>query len=362
MTFSRYPGPVTTFPNTAPSTSARPMTALSVVIPVYNEETWIRRAVAAVLEAGDRAGLPLDVVVVDDGSTDQTAEVIDELAQDRRVRRVSQPNSGRMAARLTGAREAHHPWMLLLDARVIMGRDSLVRIAHESETYPEAQVWCGHVEVETRGNPAAAFWSGLTKIGWRAYMSNPRVVSFGAEEFDRFPKGTGALLIERDYFIDLAGSFESLYDVQHLASDDTRLLRRVAAERRIWLSPAFSFDYHGKSGVGGLRRQAFFRGTTFVDSYLGQSTVLSIALVGATVSGFALATTAILKPAIGLPALALAWAAVPAAVAASGGTRREVGAAIAMTPPFVALFGAGVLRGYALAARAALRSRAGRTA
>ena len=346
--------------NSAPT--ARPvLTRLSVVIPVYNEEAWVGRSISALLEAGDRAGLPLDVVVVDDGSTDRTAQVVDELSHDPRVRRVTQPNAGRMAARLTGARAAHHPWILMLDARVIMGPESLVWLTGEAKAFPEAQVWCGHIEVETQGNPTAAFWSGLTKIGWREYMNNPRVVSFGAEEFDRFPKGTGALLIERDYFVELASSFESLYDVQHLASDDTRLLRRVAAERRIWLSPDFAFTYHGKTGVGGLRRQAFFRGTTFVDSYLGQSRTLSIALVAATVGGFALATTAVLKPAIGLPALALAWAAVPAAVAASGGRRREVAAAGVMTPAFVAMFGAGVLRGYGLAARAALRSRSGHT-
>lgn len=333
-----------------------------MVVPVYNEEDWIRRSVGALLEAADRAGLPLDVVVVDDGSTDTTPAVVDELAQDPRVRRVSQANAGRMAARLTGVRAARHPWVLMLDARVIIRPDSLVWLAREAQQLPGARVWCGHVDVETAGNPAAAFWSGLTKIGWRAYMNNPRVLSFGAEDFDRYPKGTGALVIERDYFTQLAESFDSLYDAQHLSSDDTRLLRRAADERRIWLAPEFAFIYHGKSGVGGLRRQAYFRGTTFVDSYLGQSTTLSIALVGATVGGFALATTAVLKPIVGIPAIALAWAAVPAAVAASGGSRREVAAASALTPAFVAFFGAGVLRGYALAARAALRSASGRTA
>ncbi|MFF3063300.1 glycosyltransferase family 2 protein [Oerskovia sp. NPDC057915] len=343
-----------------PSVSTFPPTALSVVIPVYNEETWIGRSLAAVLDAGDRAGLQIEAVVVNDGSTDSTAKVVQEIAMsDPRVRLVSQANAGRMAARLTGAGAAHHPWMLLLDARVIVEPDALRWLVEHAPT--EARVWCGHVEVETRGNLPAAFWDALTRIGWRTYLRSPRMVSFGADDFDLYPKGTTALLIERDYFTHLAESFESLYDVQHLASDDTRLLRRAASERRIWLSPDFSFTYHGKSGIRGFRRQAYFRGTTFVDSYLGQSRPLTIALLGATGVGFALAVTAIVKPAIGLPALALAWAAVPAAVAASGGRPRHVLAAAVMTPPFVALFGAGVLRGYGLAARAALRTRSSRT-
>lgn len=332
------------------------LTALSIVIPVYNEESWILRSVTAALAAGDRAGLVLDVVVMDDGSTDRTALLVRDLA-DPRVRVLSQDNAGRMAARLAGVSAAQQKWVLLLDARVIIGEDSLTWMKDSGSRHSEARVWCGHVEVETQGNPVAAFWSGLTKIGWRRYMTNPRVVSFGAEDFDQFPKGTGALLLERDYFLELATSFESLYDVQHLASDDTRLLRRAATERRIWLAPAFAFTYHGKTGPGGLRRQAYFRGTTFVDSYLGQSPVLGAALVGATVGGVGLLVLTATKPAIGATALAGAWALVPAAVAASGGTRQEVGAAVTMTPAFVAVFGAGVLRGYWLAARAALRSR-----
>jgi hypothetical protein len=338
------------------------LTALSVVVPVYNEEAWIRRSLTAILEAGDRAGLPLDVVVVDDGSTDSTAGAVQEIAEtEPRVRLVRQANAGRMAARLAGAGAAQNPWMLLVDARVIMEPDALRWIVQHAPAHPDARVWCGHVEVDTRGNLPAAFWDALARVGWRSYLRDPRVLSFGGEDFDRYPKGTGCLLIEREYFTHLAESFESLYDVQHLASDDTRLLRRAATERRIWLAPGFRFTYHGKSGWGGFRRQALFRGTTFVDSYLGQSTPLTIALLGATGVGFALVATTIFKPVVGLSAIALAWAAVPAAVAATGGKPRHVLAAAVMTPPFVVLFGAGVLRGYALAARAALRSRAGRT-
>lgn len=332
------------------------LTALSVVIPVYNEQTWIRQSVTALLEAADRADIEVDVVVVDDGSTDDTLAVIDEIAAGGRVRRISQTNSGRMAARVTGVAAARYPQVLLLDARVVVGSLSLRWLVDTWPAHPEASVWCGHIEVQTQDNPVAAFWSGLTRIGWHKYMSNPRLVSFGGDDFDQFPKGTGALVIERDYFLRLARSFESLYDVQSLASDDTRLLRRAAAERRIWLAPDFRFDYHGKTGTGGLRRQSYFRGTTFVDSYLGQSQVLGAALIGATVVGAALAALAVLKPVVGLPVVAVAWVTVPSAVAISGGTRREIFAAAAMTPPFVAFFGAGVLRGYALAARARLRA------
>lgn len=350
-------GVVNAFPSETPSSSGPSPLSLSVVIPVYNEEAWIGRSVTAVLDAADRADLLVEVIVVDDGSTDATPAVVDSLAADARVRRITQANAGRMAARLTGVKACTHTQMLLLDARVIIQPDSLAWIAEAHEKYPEASVWCGHVDVETRGNPTAAFWSGLTKIGWRRYISNPTLVSFGAEDFDAYPKGTTALLIDRDYFIELAESFESLYDVQNLSSDDTRLLRRAATERRIWLSPAFAFTYHGKAGIRGFRRQAYFRGTTFVDGYLGQSRALGAALIGATVGGLGLLVLTVVSPWVGIPALAAAWALVPAAVAASGGNAREIGAAAAFTPAFAALFGSGVLRGYYLAIRSSVQTR-----
>ncbi len=350
----------TPLPDLAPTTGA-PLTDLSVVIPVYDEETWIRRSVGAVLAAADRAGVRAEVVVVDDGSTDGTADVVDELASaDARVRRLSQPNAGRMAARTAGARAARNRWVLLLDSRVLVGEDSLRWMVENLPARPEATVWCGHVDVETRGNATAAFWSGLAKVGWRRYFADPRLVSFGADDFDLYPKGTTCLLLEREHFLELAASFDSLFASHQLASDDTRLLRRAAAERRIWLSPDFAFTYHGKSGVSGFRRQAYFRGTTFVDSYLGQSRLLGGLLVAATVGGAGLVALTVARPVLGAVGLGAVWALVPAAVAASGGKGAEVRAAAALTPAFVALFGAGVLRGFFLAARHALRSRGSR--
>jgi len=50
---------------------------VSVIVPVYNEE----KTVAQVLEMLSRVSLDLDVIVVDDASTDQTSEILQELRQ-----------------------------------------------------------------------------------------------------------------------------------------------------------------------------------------------------------------------------------------------------------------------------------------
>lgn len=73
-----------------------------VVIPTFNRAASVGRAVTSVL---DQSYEPLEVVVVDDGSTDDTAQVLATLA-DPRLRVLRQPNAGVAAARNAGAADA----------------------------------------------------------------------------------------------------------------------------------------------------------------------------------------------------------------------------------------------------------------
>jgi hypothetical protein len=334
---------------TAAGSALPPLDALSVVIPVYNEETWIRSCITALAASARDAGLPLDVVVVDDGSTDRTLEVLRELAAEYGIRVITQANAGRLAARSAGLAAAREEWLLLLDSRVIMDGGALPWVRRAIGEHPERTVWCGHVDVETDGNPYAAFWAGLVKIGWRRYTANPRLVSFGAEEFDAYPKGTGCLLLPRALLDEAAQGFESLFENADLASDDTRLLRQVAERTSIWLTPDFRFRYHGKQGAHGFLRQSYFRGTTFVDGYLGQPGPVRRLLLAAIGLGVVVGAAAVRRPVVALAGLTAVTAVAPAAVAQAGGSRAEVRSAALLTPVFVGTFGAGVLRGLALA-------------
>ena len=353
-----YPDRVTAEPFAGQDAPAGGLDALSVVIPVYNEETWVRRSVKALLEAADAAGLSLDVVVVDDGSTDNTPAVLDELAARAGIVVHTQPNAGRLAARAAGLALAREPWVLLLDSRVIIDRDALRWLKQQLADHPDRQVWCGHVDVDIDQNPYAAFWSGLVKIGWRRYTAKPRLVSFGTEEFDYYPKGTGCLVIRQGLLREAVGSFDSMFDNDQLSSDDTRLLRYVASKQRIWLSPDFAFRYHGKTGARGFVRQSYFRGTTFIDGYLGQPGVVRRALIAglAVVAVFGVLT--VRRPVIGAAGYAAGIVAIPSVVRLSGGSGYEVRSSAALAPAFIPVFGAGLLRGLTLAAVRALRPRA----
>ncbi|MDE7409477.1 MAG: glycosyltransferase, partial [Muribaculaceae bacterium] len=73
------------------------MAAVSVIVPVYNAEEWVRDALAS-LQAQSYADF--EAILVDDGSTDGSADICREYSEkDSRFRLIRQPNAGVSAAR-----------------------------------------------------------------------------------------------------------------------------------------------------------------------------------------------------------------------------------------------------------------------
>ncbi len=87
---------------------------LSIVIPAYNEAAAIGPTLEQVQAALTATGLESEIIVVDDGSTDGTADIV---AQFPAVRLIRHPrNKGYGAALKTGVRQAHHDTIVILDA------------------------------------------------------------------------------------------------------------------------------------------------------------------------------------------------------------------------------------------------------
>ncbi len=84
---------------------------ISVVIPTYNRERIVTRAVESVL---GQSLAPAEVLVVDDGSTDGTKEALQQFGS--AIRYIGQPNKGVSAARNLGVREAKNAWIAFLDS------------------------------------------------------------------------------------------------------------------------------------------------------------------------------------------------------------------------------------------------------
>jgi glycosyltransferase involved in cell wall biosynthesis len=92
------------------------MTELSILMPVYNEEATVERAIERVLDA-DVGTSEFELVIVDDGSTDRTGELLDARDWPERVRiHHATTNGGKGQAVRTALREAEGRYSVILDA------------------------------------------------------------------------------------------------------------------------------------------------------------------------------------------------------------------------------------------------------
>lgn len=109
---------------------------VSVAIPCYNCAPWLGAALDSLLAQtrGD-----WEAIVVDDGSTDASAEVAAEYAaRDGRIRLLRQPNGGVGSARNTGARAARGRWLVFLDADDLIHAEFIEAMAGVIEAAPDA--------------------------------------------------------------------------------------------------------------------------------------------------------------------------------------------------------------------------------
>lgn len=94
---------------------------VSIIIPIYNGEGFIRDCLQSVF---GQTFSNLQIIVVDDGSTDQTHSILEQLSQqDARLQVIRQENSGVSSARNTGLAAAKGEWVLFVDADDIVLSD-----------------------------------------------------------------------------------------------------------------------------------------------------------------------------------------------------------------------------------------------
>jgi len=120
---------------------------VSVVIPVYNCESFVGVAVESVLE---QTYQPIECIVVDDGSTDGTSLVLSGLGS--RIRYVRQARRGAGACRNAGVRMARGEFLAFLDADDVWHPTKLERQMELALRRPElGLVYCGTEIVDERG-------------------------------------------------------------------------------------------------------------------------------------------------------------------------------------------------------------------
>ncbi len=329
---------------------------LSVVIPVYNEAPHLAATIDLLVEAIDRSGFDAELVLVDDGSTDGSAQAgAAALSERLPLSVVEQPNRGRFHAVREGLRRAKGLNVLVLGARVRLRPESLAFVRERQQA--GELVWTGHVHIHTVGNLYGTFLNVLTEIAWSDYFDHPRTVSFGLEDFDRYPKGSGCFVAPRELLVEAFDDLPTRYaDVRH-ANDDAPMLRRVAASRRIHVSPSFASDYVPRATFRTFIKHSIHRGSVLLDGHGRRESRFFPYILAFYPSSAAVVIASTFRPRV-LPIAAAATSVVAGIVAASHRRSRfEVVTVVALTPVWMAALGAGLWRGLGMLAAARLRSR-----
>jgi len=138
------------------------MPTVSVIVPTYNRATWLPETVNSILE---QSHPPLEVLVIDDGSSDNTAEVC--AAFPSSVRYVRQENAGVSAARNRGMREAKGEWIAFADSDDPWEPTKLEIQLKAMEAIPHAE-WsitgCSVIDLEGRKVPGTQSWGRVFAV------------------------------------------------------------------------------------------------------------------------------------------------------------------------------------------------------
>nr|WP_232247410.1 bifunctional polysaccharide deacetylase/glycosyltransferase family 2 protein [Kitasatospora azatica] len=119
---------------------------VSVIVPAYNEVAGIEAAVRSLL-ASDH---PVEIIVVDDGSTDGTAELVESLRFPPWVRVIRQANAGKPAALNTGIAAATCELLVMVDGDTVFEPDA-VRMLVQPFADPRVGAVSGNAKVANRG-------------------------------------------------------------------------------------------------------------------------------------------------------------------------------------------------------------------
>lgn len=168
---------------------------ISVIIPLYNKVSEIELTLRSVLS---QSIPPREIIVVDDGSTDGSAEVVERLASPL-VRLIRQQNCGVSAARNRAMREATGEWVALLDGDDMWCSDYLATVAEMIERWPTCGAYGTGFSVDDGERCVEA-----------AYCQREGIVDFFAESMTRYVLIPSATTLRRDLALELGGFPEGM--------------------------------------------------------------------------------------------------------------------------------------------------------
>jgi glycosyltransferase involved in cell wall biosynthesis len=180
---------------------------ISVIIPVYNGEDFLRSTLEAVFAQDYPAH---EVIVVDDGSKDSTPEIIQSYGSRIVSRRIA--NSGPSVARNEGMKLVTGDWIAFLDADDLWFRNKLKRQAEMAEKFPDIEFICCDyaVRYDFLGFRMTKHFSILKNRHWMRFDEPLKENAFKLIAAENFI-GTPSMVIVKKTLTDKVGPYEPKY-------------------------------------------------------------------------------------------------------------------------------------------------------
>ena len=160
---------------------------VSIIIPLYNKCKYIKHTIDSILDQDYR---DFEIIIVDDGSTDKSVDIVKMIADDR-IRIIQKQNGGVSDARNRGIQAATGFFIYFLDADDIIRLNTLNCLYSLSIQYPKADVFCGnHQIINTKRNINEAYCHNSIE----GYVDNPFEAMWRQSFFPR----TGVVLFKRE--------------------------------------------------------------------------------------------------------------------------------------------------------------------
>lgn len=212
------------------------MIQVSVVVPAYNASETIRRCAESLL-AQDWSG-EYEVIVVDDGSSDQTGQIVADMAQasDREIRLIRQSNGGAGSARNRGVEEARAPLVAFCDADDVWKPDLLSCCVPPLERQDVQAVLGGYAIEGAKGAKmqvlSADVLAGVSEpLGDDRFLIEPGA-AFGLRLDGKYIGCADTLVIRTDAYRDIGGFPEDCA----VAEDVLTSLRIISRLRIVYVA------------------------------------------------------------------------------------------------------------------------------
>jgi glycosyltransferase involved in cell wall biosynthesis len=220
------------------------MRSVAVIIPLYNKEATVIRTVNSVLSQTIQ---DLDIIIVDDGSTDNGVAAVRKIA-DSRIRLIQQENAGPGAARNAGAAHADAPLLAFLDADDEWSPLFLAQAVRALQEHPECDAFVAAYDTGPyrKEQKSLLFETGL-EGPWRLDPNTP------AKQIKRYVDAchSSCTVIRRDTFQACGGFFAADHCTY---GEDSYLWLQIVLNRALFWCPRLLVNYHIEDSALGFSR------------------------------------------------------------------------------------------------------------